>query len=230
LEEERFWKELNWQGNYHPSPNNYASKEEWKKAMIEEARQQKSKDPANIAAVRERRRRIHESISSIPFEEYEKSKLSKKDDDSDSNSDDESNEDPNVKAAIAASVSSAEEDEKVRKAKEEANIKAATEASLAGAPETSEQVYEKEMARIKSLNVSAKMKTLLEDRAKVQKLVAVNEKLYDLAVNPPKGSGVKTSAAVMKEKSPSNIKKRLDEWVAKLKEVEAAIAKEEAKP
>ena len=241
LEEERFWKELNWQGNYHPSPNNYASKEEWKKAMIEEARQQKSKDPANIAAVRERRRRIHESISSIPFEEYEKSKLSKKDDDSDSNSDDnsesddnsddnsdsnsddESNEDPNVKAAIAASVSSAEEDEKVRKAK------AATEASLAGAPETSEQVYEKEMARIKSLKVSAKMKTLLEDRAKAQKLVAVNEKLYDLAVNPPKGSGVKTSAAVMKENSPSNIQKRLDKWVAKLKEAEAAIAKEEAK-
>jgi len=77
LEEERFWNELNWQSNFHPSPNNYASKEEWKKAIIEEARQQKSKDPANIAAVRERRRRTHESISSIPFEEYEKSRLVK---------------------------------------------------------------------------------------------------------------------------------------------------------
>lgn len=77
LEEERFWNELNWQSNFHPSPNNYASKEEWKKAIIEEARQQKSKDPANIAAVRERRRRTHESISSIPFEEYEERRLAK---------------------------------------------------------------------------------------------------------------------------------------------------------
>ena len=228
LEEERFWRELNWQENYHPSPNNYASKEEWKKAIIEEARQQKSKDPANIAAVRERRRKMHESISSIPFEEYEKSKLSKKDDDSDSNSesDDDSDDDPNVKAAMAASVSSAEEEEKARKAKEEANLKAATEAFV---PETPEQVYEKEMARIKSLTVPAKMKTLLEEHAKAQKLVAINQKLYNIAENPPPGYGLKTSAAVMNENSPQTIQKRLDKWLAKLKEAKEALAAEEAK-
>lgn len=239
LEEERFWRELNWQSNFHPSPNNYASKEEWKKAIIEEARQQKSKDPANIAAVRERRRQIHESISSIPFEEYEKSKLSKKDDDSDSNSDSnsesddnsdkDSNEDPNVKTAMVASLSSAEEDEKARTTKEEANLKAATEESLAATSEIPEQVYEKEMARIKSLTVPAKIKQILEEHAKAEKLVAINKRLYNIALNPPKGYGVKTSATVMKENSPETVQKRLDKWTAKLKEAKEALAAEEAK-